>query len=490
VREPFIAEPDLTWPPYVADRLALVRAESLLAAKPRDVGLLFERACLLDRLGEAETARQAYLDVLAADLTHAGALAQLGALLAATGYTSAAMTVLHQGITTHPEHAGLRVMLANLLRLTGKTEQAHAEYAAALLAAPGFAQAHQGLSYLLDGVDDAAAEQHRTLGFSGRAVSVSRYRGAVRPIDVLRIVSARGGNIELRDILDDRIFRVHTLVADHAAAGTDLPPHAVTFNAIGDADRCADALVAASGLLTGDHARLLNPPQKILLTGRLAMSARLGALDGVTAAKMACVPHAALQGGLPEGFCFPVLLRSPGYHTGQYFCRAEDAAGLRAGLADLPGAAALVIECLDTRGADGAFRKYRAMFIGGETLPLHLAISAEWKVHYFTSNMAEKPGYRAEEARFLDDMGAVIGTRAMDCLATVRAMLGLDYAGIDFGLGRDGRLVVFEANATMVIARPPDAAMWAYRRAAAEQCLSAAQALIRRQAADLLSAAG
>ncbi len=97
---------------------------------------------------------------------------------------------------------------------------------------------------------------------------------------------------------------------------------------------------------------------------------------------------------------FPLLLRSPGYHTGRNFILVEQADQLSAAAASLPGSDLLVIEYLDSRGKDGNARKYRVMMIGGQIYPLHLAISGNWKVHYFTSDMADKPDHRREEAAF------------------------------------------------------------------------------------------
>ena len=82
--------------------------------------------------------------------------------------------------------------------------------------------------------------------------------------------------------------------------------------------------------------------------------------------------------------------------------------------------------------------------------------------------MADQPDHRAEEARFLADMPAALGDKAMTALKRIRDVLGLDYAGVDFGLGRDGDLLLFEANATMVIAVPDADERWAYRRTAIE----------------------
>jgi len=95
----------------------------------------------------------------------------------------------------------------------------------------------------------------------------------------------------------------------------------------------------------------------------------------------------------------------------------------------LPGDELLVIEYLDARGADGNARKYRVMMIGGKLFPLHLAISRDWKVHYFTSDMADQSDHRAEELAFLADMPSVIGEKAFAALHAICKALGLDYAG-------------------------------------------------------------
>jgi glutathione synthase/RimK-type ligase-like ATP-grasp enzyme len=127
-------------------------------------------------------------------------------------------------------------------------------------------------------------------------------------------------------------------------------------------------------------------------------------------------------------------------------------------------------------------RKYRAMFVGGAILPLHLCVSGDWKVHYFTSAMAENAAYRAEEERFLRDMKGVIGPRGMMGLAAIRDTLGLDYGGIDFAVGQDGEILLFEANATMIIMAPGPDPRWDYRRAAIARVENAVRALLRQRA--------
>jgi hypothetical protein len=124
------------------------------------------------------------------------------------------------------------------------------------------------------------------------------------------------------------------------------------------------------------------------------------------------------------------------------------------------------------------------MFIDGIAYPLHLAISAEWKVHYCTSGMAHNAAYRDEERRFLEDMPAVLGARATAALARICATLGLEYAGIDFALAADGSVLLFEANATMIVFPPGPDAIWDYRRRAISEVLEAATRMLLRRASQ------
>jgi hypothetical protein len=91
------------------------------------------------------------------------------------------------------------------------------------------------------------------------------------------------------------------------------------------------------------------------------------------------------------------------------------------------------------------------IFVDRVAWPYHLAIGDHWLVHYVTANMLGHAGRREEERRFLDDPAAALGARALAALASIGARLDLDYAGIDFSLLPDGRVLVFEANATMVV---------------------------------------
>ena len=222
-----------------------------------------------------------------------------------------------------------------------------------------------------------------------------------------------------------------------------------------------------------------------MVTGR-ADHARLAHLPGVVMPLTVTLPSDLLTS--PEGiaavarhgFRFPLLVRTPGFHTGRHFLRVESPEALAGAVSQLPGKETTAIEFLDARGADGKVRKYRAMMIDGQIFPLHVAISSQWKIHYFTAEMAERADHRAEDAEFLENMPAALGPRATEALSRIQATLGLDYAGIDFGLSAAGDLLLFEANATMVVNPPEPDPRWAYRRPAVERIFAAVRRMLTR----------
>jgi tetratricopeptide (TPR) repeat protein len=491
---PGIDGTDRGWAPRLAQEARLRQLENQLARRPVEgetIDREIERAVLLGALNRQQDAQLAFVDILRRAPANFSALNEFGTLLTQMGAIDAACRVYSEAITQHPQNPMGHVNLANLLLRANKYTEARAHYDAALRIDPELAQAHQGLGAVLSDLGDrAGARVHFQKGFRDHAISTLPYRGTEPPVALLQLVSSGGGNIPTASFLDDRIFLTTVIVADYLDPSIPLPPHQLIFNAIGDADLCEPALQAAVRLIARTGAPVINDPRAVLNTGRISNAKRLGAVPGVVTPRTVLLARDRLSG--PQGaaliaehrLSFPLLLRSPGYHTGRNFILVEEPDGLAAAAAGLPGDDLLAIEYLDARGRDGNARKYRVMMIGSRIYPLHLAISGNWKVHYFTSDMADQPRHREEEARFLGDMPAALGTRAMAALERIRDTLGLDYAGIDFGLAPGGDLLLFEANATMVIAPPGGDERWAYRRAAIGAILDAVVAMIRRKSSE------
>ena len=480
-------------PPAAARLRQLDRA---LARDADDFAARAERAGLLREQGRFEDAKRDYLELLRRKPDDFAALNDFGTLVLNAGYSAAARSLFAEAVSHHPNNASGRINLANLLFLRGEHAAAREHFDAALKIDPGHIHAHRGMGNLLAALGDSAgAKAHRDQGFKGHAVTVLSYRGEGAPISVLLLVSAAGGNIPTSALLDERQFHTTVLVMEYVEPNLALPPHDLVFNSIGDADLCHDGLQAAMALLSRTTKPVINHPAAVLKTGRADNVERLCGLPDVVVPRMAMMPkrklmdHGAAAEIAGRGFVFPLLVRAVGFHTGFHFVQVATPQELSAVVGDFPGDDVCVIERLDAHDGEGMYRKYRAMFVDGTLYPLHLAVSRDWKVHYFTADMADSPANRAKDQAFLADMADAIGQRAIAGLERICAALALDYGGIDFAVNALGEILFFEANATMVVYPPVADPKWAYRRPAVEAVLTAVRTMLVDRAAPLGSVA-
>jgi glutathione synthase/RimK-type ligase-like ATP-grasp enzyme len=79
-------------------------------------------------------------------------------------------------------------------------------------------------------------------------------------------------------------------------------------------------------------------------------------------------------------------------------------------------------------------------------------------------------------------MPGVLGPDVIHTLTKIHDELGLDYGGIDFTLDAQRNVVVFEANATMVILPPSTDPRSNYRVAPVERAMQAVRALLLSRA--------
>jgi tetratricopeptide (TPR) repeat protein len=477
-----------SWQPWVKRDAEIRRLDTLLASttqKDAEIALRVERAELLAEMGRSLDARNDHLKVLELDPTNRASLFGLGRLLVSTGQLKAAEMVYSEAVRLYPGDVALRVNLGSVLLQMEHPLAARSHYETALELDPDFPQAHGGMYYALTQLGEwQAAKLHQEKAFGQKNLFPSSYHGDSTPIPVLLLVSSTGGNTPIEKLLDPRVFQTYVVVADFYDTKIPLPAHRLVINGIGDCDVSEKALLAAEGLLAFTSAPVLNAPAAVRATGRCENAGRLGKLQGIKTPAMVTYPYQVLAGphgpyALTEcGLTFPVLLRTPGFHMGRHFVRVETPLELADQIATLPQADVLAMEYLDARGADGMARKYRVMIVGGKLYPLHLAISRNWKIHYFSADMRDRADHRAEEESFLADMSAVLGLAGMAALEKLTETLGLDYGGIDFGLNQQGEILLFEANATMVVEQPDPDPRWDYRRAAVERIHQAVRALL------------
>jgi len=362
------------------------------------------------------------------------------------GEVEAAFALATDLVKRFPRSSAAHANLGFFFVRSEELEEARRAYVRALSLDAGNAEAQRGLAVVCAriGIDlPAASALSRVSAASDTAA------------ELLVLVTLGTGNVVIERLFDPKQFAVTKLAVELFEPDAELPPHAAIFNAIGEADSARDALDRAALLLARPHGPLLNDPAVVRETGRAQVAERLAGICDLV------VPHVVLldRGAFAtRTLRYPLLLRSPGYHTGEHFVRVERAEELTAALDALPGEELFAIEHVDVRGSDGLYAKYRAMAIGGELFALHAAFSSNWKVHYFSADMEARSDLREREATFLRDMRAAVGEAGYAALLEVVRRLGLDYMGIDFGLDPHGRVVIFEANATMAVRSHTEAA--------------------------------
>ena len=225
-------------------------------------------------------------------------------------------------------------------------------------------------------------------------------------MSVLLLVSGRRGDVPIRHLLDDKVFRTFVVLPNVYDPDVPLPPHDIVFNAIGDADFCALALDRAVTLMERTFAPVINSPAAVLGTGRAANARRLGrnswrggAHDREFSAQCASSTGASACAGSSRIAVPAVAARARISQRPAFSCACENAERTWRSAGRTSG-----------RGTHrdpmaGCARRRREVSKVSRHDDRRLAVSAapghfeHWKIHYVTADMADDAGHRAEEAQ-------------------------------------------------------------------------------------------
>jgi hypothetical protein len=231
------------------------------------------------------------------------------------------------------------------------------------------------------------------------------------------------------------------------------PGYECILNLITEAEENSRVLHNVQKFVRGYRARVINRPEAVLRSTRDLVARKLDGIPGLVVPRVlrlrAGNADAAAKTVERAGLQFPVIVRRVGTHTGRIVGKFDSLDALRA--AAIEGGEHLATEFVDFRTADGFCRKYRVFFIGQRRVFRHMLASADWNVHASDRQrvMAQRPEFiAAEEAMFTTPEGA-FSDKVQLALSAVRERMPLDFFGMDFGIAPDGRVVLFEANATM-----------------------------------------
>jgi tetratricopeptide (TPR) repeat protein len=503
--------------------------ETVVAALPDSATALIQLGMAEAATGEPQRALARFEAARALDPQDPDAWFQLGQTLRAIGRADEAIAALREAVARAPDTALLRVALGDVLAARGQREAASVEFKEAVRLAPGWGLGWVALGRTvqqLHRLDEAIGYYRIALGLDrgmpeldaiiGNALLETGATAEARAHFVRSLEQRRwapGAPASATSTSDGRL-RVGVLLApganntptefilDPAAQDTEIVfmldgfdyPHArlaasydLLFNAIGDPDRAADALACATAFVRAVPLPVVNPPALIAETGRDRMAARLAGLADCHVPATRRVATARLrQPGAGDRFAeeigFPLLARPVGSHGGDDLVKLDTPAALAAHAAGTPADALYLTRFCDFRSADGLYRKYRFIFVAGEIFAYHLAIGDHWLVHYFRTEMGVRPALLDEEARFLSDYRTSLGPRIATALAAIVQRVPLDFFGIDGSVDQDGRLLVFECNATMLVHDADPGPVFDFKRAPAER--------IRRAVGRLLAGRG
>lgn len=313
-------------------------------------------------------------------------------------------------------------------------------------------------------------------------------------------VGRSAGNIPYEVLLSGGCSDRITYIIDYAAVAEDvhLPKFDMVFNAIGDADVAAPLSMRLAAFEQSCRVPVLNAPARVAATGRNNLMRLVEGVAGVVVA-----PCVLLTGGgsvaerelllervlAQPDMLFPLLIRPVASHGGQGLVCCADSDELRAYLQIFlrEGEGAFYLtRFINTADAHGFYRKYRVIYIDRQPYPYHMAITTEWMVHYISAKMEEDDWKIEEERAFLQDPAATLGAQAIAALMAIGNCMDLDYVGIDFTLLADGRILIFEANATMLVHRVRANGVLAYKNAYVEHIVAAfEQMLIKHESTHL-----
>lgn len=408
-----------------ADALPLCRQLERLAPQDANTQFLLGRA--LGATGDNRGAVLALTACVKRDPQHAAAHYWLGVILARVGKLSIALPFLERAVALRPDDAGAYAELGNVLQDLGEVEKAFdcfrvmirlrplttwpatrspADFSVLLIASPGVANTPPDFLFA-----NAAYESH----------FVALLPGIPPDVDLL----GRHGDI--------------------------------VVNLISDADQAHAMLTEAATLVDRLGRLVINHPRLILNTGREAVASLLVGIEDCHVPPTIRMTRAALTA--PDaaaelrrrGCQFPLLLRLAGSHGGETFEKVETVEGMARFVEAHPDDLIYVTPYVDYLSADGYFRKYRFVLTDQDILPYHLAISENWKVHHYTTAMDRHAWMQDEEKAFLSNPEAVFSPAHFAAMAVIRDRIGLEFFGIDCSLDHEGKLLLFEANASILI---------------------------------------
>lgn len=384
--------------------------------------------------------------------------------LRAQGKLPEAVAALRDGVAQFPHVIVLRQNLAQMLYESADLAGAIAEHRVALTTEENVAS-HIALYELLQMT--GAREDALTHQLAALRVQRLFSHYAANPQRTVLCLCAPGdwqANIPVDFLFDREATTVHKLylVDEQHTVSDAVPTYDVVWNTIAESPEAVPYLAFANHFMHAQDKPTLNTPANVIGTARPLLGTTL-ANAGAHVAPVSIVDRDTLRSAaLP--FAFPMIARPLGSHAGHGLERLGSADACLTYTVQHPAERYFVSPFIDYASPDGYFRKYRLVYVDGIPYPVHLAISPNWMIHYYNAPMAEHQWMRDEEAAFLEDPRGAFDPARFCTLVQIGKAVGLEYFGIDCSIDADGNVLVFEADAAMLVHTSDPGDLYPYKQ--------------------------
>lgn len=300
-----------------------------------------------------------------------------------------------------------------------------------------------------------------------------------------------GGNTPIEFLLDGSDIELVTCyVTPGMALPEQIPDHDLAIVVAADDAKTRETLRTIEDWLPHCPRPVLNRPEKIMGLDRDRLFHALKGIQGLVIPPTVRLPregveeladdHGRLAQLLP-GADFPLVIRPIGSHAGFGLAKIDNRGELAGYIRDRTEEAFFLSPFVNYAGADGLYRKYRLVFVDGQTYACHMAVAEVWKVWYLNADMAADAAKRAEEAQFMQEFDGSFAVRHRYALGEMARRLGLDYFVVDCAETADGRLLVFEADNAAIVHDMDSPVVYPYKPAQMRKIFQAMQAMLYKR---------
>jgi glutathione synthase/RimK-type ligase-like ATP-grasp enzyme len=261
--------------------------------------------------------------------------------------------------------------------------------------------------------------------------------------------------VEGSDVVLDMLY-----VMPDSKLSANTPEHDILMVAVSESDRNRPLLKHIENSIQSWPRPIINSPEKISRTSRDEACRVLTSERGIVVPVTSRINRETLQkigqkqialSSINDDVVFPIIVRPVDSHKGIGLKKLNHHSDILEYINVQTEEYFYVSRFVDYQSQDGLFRKYRIVIIGGKAFVCHMAISANWMVHYMSAGMTDSADKRNEEARFMETFDNDFGLRHQKAFNNIVEKISLEFVGIDCSETTEGELLIFEIDSSMTI---------------------------------------